>query len=129
MGTSFPRLQQEGGARGGFAANPGPSATWCSQGGREEDDPILLQDVHCEGTGGKSEISPPVVSPPLALSLQPPPMFSAPACLYPVQVLAVAAEAETCFFLLFKVCASLSPEEKKRSKKSHIFAADCDWLM
>lgn len=28
-------------------------------------------------------------------------MFAAPACLYPVQVLAVAAEAETCFFSLF----------------------------
>lgn len=57
-------------------------------------------------------------------------MFAAPACLYPVQVLAVAAEAETCFFPpLQGVFLSFPKGKEEEQKKSHIFAADCDWLM
>lgn len=126
IGTSFPWLQQERGARG-FAANPGPSASWCPQGWREEDGPTPLQDAHFEGTGEKSEIS---VTSPFDFILQPPSVFAAPACLYPVQVLAVAAEAETWFVFSSLRCVPHFPQRKRRgAKKSHIFAADCDWLM
>ena len=74
---------------------------------------MLFQDVHCEGAHGKGEISPPGFTSPLAL-----PLLSLP-CLQPLCVhTALATDDETWrFFLLFKVCASLSQKEKKRSKK------------
>lgn len=48
-------------------------------------------------------------------------MFAAPACLYPMQVLAVAAEAKTWGFFSSLRCVPLFPQRKRRGAKKAIY--------